>query len=282
MEDLYNRSTYDIGQDFKIEIVSNHFESGKVDLISEGFYEIYKWENSTLNVDVKSVVTWAYGKCYKLIFHSNLIGYSYLSINLTLKDNLKSKPKALQIFITSEKNSDGVVPGIWFEGKEMLIESNFGQNYELWINLGLKRREYLPEISKCTNSTFYDCIGYFLNRSKRIRKKCLFYNFFKCFFWFTAEFPCSEPCTPFIWKEITNYNHMPICESIKTNNCMHPPYYVALTESFKHCVGSCNQVEYNGHVSKWYYTENISENTALWNLVFSSKNIATEKESLGR
>ena len=74
---------------------------------------------------------------------------------------------------------------------------------------------------------------------------------------------------------------MPICESIKTNNCMHPPYYVALTESFKQCVGSCNQVEYNGHVSKWYYTENVSENTALWNLVFSSKNIATEKESLG-
>ena len=167
MEDLYSRSTYDIGQDFKIEIVSNHFESGKVNLISEGFHEIYKWENSTLNVDVKSIVTWAYGKCYKLIFHSNLIGYSYLSINLTLKDNLKSKPKALQIFITSEKNSDGVVPGIWFEGKEMLIESNFGQNYELWINLGLKDREYLPEISKCTNSTFYECIGNFLNKSKK-------------------------------------------------------------------------------------------------------------------
>ena len=62
---------------------------------------------------------------------------------------------------------------------------------------------------------------------------------------------------------------------------MYLPYYVALTESFKHCVGSCNQVEYNGHVSKWYYTDNVSENTALWNLVFSSKNIATEKESLG-
>ena len=161
---FYNRSTYHIGQDFKIEIIGNHFESGKVDLISEGFHKIYKWENSTIDVDVKSVVTWAYGKCYKLVIHSNLIGYSYLSINLTLEDNLKSKPKALQIFITSEKNSDGVVPGIWFEGKEMLIESNFGQNYQLWINLGLKRREYLREISKCTNSTFYECIGDFLNK----------------------------------------------------------------------------------------------------------------------
>ena len=103
------------------------------------------------------------------------------------------------------------------------------------------------------------------------------------FWWFclAADFTCVKPCTPFLWKEITNYNNLPICKSINTNNCMHLPYYMALTESFKHCVGSCNQVEYNGHVSKWYYTENVSENTALWNLVFSSKNIATEKESLG-
>ena len=121
------------------------------------------------------------GLCYKLIMNTKMDEFFYMGFTLNLSESLIHKPKNFMITVTSEKNSDGIIDVTYREGEEMDIETYFGLDYELLINLYLKKSEYMEHSTNCTKlQSFYDCAAFEL------------YN---------ANYDCLKPCTPIIFQQ---------------------------------------------------------------------------------
>ena len=115
-------------------------------------------------------------------------------------------PDFLETFITSEQNSYGIIYGLWTEGKELRIESNFGSKVSPAVRLSMKKTQYLPKTSKCSmNKSYYGCLGSSLFQQNHTAK-------------------CPKACVPYSLKDfsnlIENHTHLsPLCESIEEQSC---------------------------------------------------------------
>ena len=154
----------------------------------------------SIYIKVERLITYYDGICHKFNIKSTKDNYFQLNFNLTLNKSVEAKN--LQIVLTSEINTPGIIFYSWYEGKEMIFETKFGSNYEPYINVKLRKIQYLRETSKCSKTTtFYECWASRIN---------------------LAEFEnCSRPCIPYQYK---NYGkvELPICMSIEEVFCVLP------------------------------------------------------------
>ena len=94
-------------------------------------------------------------------------------------------------------------------------------NYLSQINLQLKHKVYLEDISECQpNITSYECMALFINNG----------NYSKC----------PKPCIPFLMQQFTKYeeiNSLPICTSYNDSLCMDYLMY----EAFLYAWGKCSR-----------------------------------------
>ena len=99
MKDFFERSSYEIGQDFLISIVDQPFKSITVDKLGKA--EISK--SSLFDVEISSLINQHLGKSYKLLMTSRQkdIKFAYLLVKLILKDHVVSKPKNLKVRVCS-------------------------------------------------------------------------------------------------------------------------------------------------------------------------------------
>ena len=259
-------SVYRMGQDFDVT-VCNEIQCEISIINKEGTITIFRYDQYSYSLEVKSIITMDLGLCYEFVSKSNFQGYLSLQFTLRLNPLLESKPHNLMIVFTSEQNSIGIAYNAWYEGKEMIVDAGIGVQHKQKINLKRKKIEYLPETSGCIkNSTTYNCVAQ---------------NFYQS----NYNEHCERPCVPYTWQQILNHgisNTLPICLTEQEAECMFPLIFESCLSSFQDCPSSCDRYEYYGGVYKAYATgdETFSANEAKWTLAFSSRRTVTEKESL--
>ena len=99
MKDIFERSSYEIGQDFLVSIADQPFKSITVDKL--GRAEISK--SSLFNIEISSLINQHLGKCYKLLMNPRQkdIMFAYLLVKLIMKEHVVSKPKSLKVRVGS-------------------------------------------------------------------------------------------------------------------------------------------------------------------------------------
>ena len=167
-----------------------------------------------------------------------------------------------QTAITSENNSYGILESTWLEGQPMIVESNFvkEKNYLPMVNLKMKKIVRLSMTSKsnCTDSeTFYTCMA--------------------------SKMKCSKNCTYFLKQEYYNLDQNgeipPFCQRLNEVICYKETYPV-IHESFYQCPSSCTQNTYYGDITFLEQLSIRNENVTGFSLLFSSKDVHEEVETL--
>ena len=151
------KSEYDYVFDFKIKyrIADKDYNSEEI-FLREGTNKLFEeilW--------FEKVITLYQGKCYKL---TSMLSYKYTTKHFTdimiyFNDSISEEdlPTTSDIFITSEKNSYGVVFSDWMSGKVM--KASIVRGMYKCINLKPEQHNYLTMNSKCSHDHFYECIG---------------------------------------------------------------------------------------------------------------------------
>ena len=93
-----------------------------------GGNQINNGDNSTETVYLEEVYTYLSGTCYRIFIEINytiesgFVSQIYIEFNeIILYDNL---PEVLQFYLTSDKNSHGIVFNEWKDGEELAIKIN--------------------------------------------------------------------------------------------------------------------------------------------------------------
>ena len=199
VQNIIDQATYQIGRDFNIIITTVDGFHQEHKISSEGISEINLSNGTSLYIKVEHLIT-SNGLCYKYNLKSSR--NDYLALHFTLQQKNSHQAKKLQIIMTSEINTAGIIGYKWYEGKEKIFETKFGTNYYPNINVNLRRIEYLEETSKCSKtSTFYECWGSRINNAN--------------FGW------CSRPCVPIYYQHYGNIT-LPYCITKWDYDCALP------------------------------------------------------------
>ena len=114
--------------------------------------------------------------CYK-IKHGNFKSNGLIDLNITFVNLTEQELPKVEIFVTSESNSDGVIFKEWMDGSELrfIFEKviseiifraiqyviSFQEEWiknNFWIKLQVKQLHYL-EGSNCGSSSYYECFA---------------------------------------------------------------------------------------------------------------------------
>ena len=163
---------YEYGSDFKIEykILRRDFSNKSILLNEE--------ENVTLFDEIiylEKIITKDYGNCFRLtsVLTNNYMLKQETYIIIYFNDSIPEEdlPTSSDIFITSEKNSYGVVFSDWMNGKVMKHQINKG--IANGIDLKADKYIYLTTNSKCSYDSFYECLSRLITEDlKELSSKC--------------------------------------------------------------------------------------------------------------
>ena len=263
LEELYDALSYHIGEDFNITMMEQKMGLVHINSLEDVHIDFH---NSSLDIKIDPILT-GMGLCYKLALSTNKVGYFYIMFEMNFSENIQSLPDILEMTITSETNSYGIIWGVWSEGKELRIETPFGAKTTPVIQLNMKKIEFLEQTSNCNEQkSYYECYASELFQQNHTTS-------------------CPNLCVPYFLKDFTNLIQgnasLNICKKSEDQSCMlYGPFNFVTRNSYGKCPVSCNQAIYDGSVRNIYYPQQIRANQAHWTLVFSSLNILEEKETL--
>ena len=109
------------------------------------------------------MITWFYGNCYKL---TTILTNQYMIEQKQLTDILiyfnqsiteEKFPKEAKLFLTSEKNSYGIVISDWRNGKVTRSASDRGQHKGFYLKP--VQHSYETTNPKCSHESFHDCMS---------------------------------------------------------------------------------------------------------------------------
>ena len=258
ISELYEEATYHIGSDFYLTIQEHRI--GNINFTKVGTESFSLEDMATMNLTLDSILT-GNGICHRVAISTDKVGFFYLFFQVTILD--QSIPDFLETTITSNQNSYGIIYGLWTEGKELIIESNFGSKLSPSVRLNMKKTEYLPKTSKCSmTKSYYECLATMLYLQKHTNS-------------------CQKACLPHFLKDFSKIdgNHSPICESIEDQFCRFLEIAKVVRKSYDVCKISCQQSTYEAKIRNMHW--NVADpNQAHLYLIFSSLNILEEKETL--
>ena len=148
-------TTFVYQTDFKIKYQLIDLEKEQSIFLKEG-------ENISISREIiylGKLRTWNYGHCYKItpIVFDVTVEFRQIHIYFNetfIEDDLPS----VNIFITSEKNSYGVVMNDWKNGKVTRTQIDGKGKFKV-ITLKVEQRNYLTTNSNCRKDSFYECIS---------------------------------------------------------------------------------------------------------------------------
>ena len=262
-DEMVSACSYQIGRDFELHINAG-FMNICTTITKTGTSYFNVGSNSSASVEVKPIIT-NHGLCHKIILNTNSVGYLYMNFFVSMKENVIDLPKMATIFVTSEKNSDGVIDLQWSEGTRSTIEVPFGDQFSHIANLKMEKITYLSKTTGCsTKMTHYEC---------HIEK------FAKVDF---SEY-CPNPCIPFFHQDYGNMKNnstIPVCKTYQENYCIYEPFVKFMLKNHNSCPSSCEQVSYSLEVTKAPRNLKFSNNSAIWSLIFASKSINEKEQNL--
>ena len=139
----------------------------------------------------------------------------------------------------------------------MIVESEFvkGKYYLPFVNLKMKK---VVSLSNCSNSeSFYTCLA--------------------------SNITCSKNCTYFLKQEYQNLDRnnkiLPFCQSKNEKICYKETWPI-IYDSFYRCPSSCIQKTYYGDTTISEIFSIRNENETGFSLLFSSKDVHEEIETL--
>ena len=272
LDEIFDTSTYQIGKDFNLSINAAYMN---VDGILDGEYPwkvMYKVgkhnfsisKNTSVSFHIQPVIT-THGLCHKVILNATSVGYLYIVFSVWMAPFEIDLPKKATVFVTSEKNSDGVIGLHWYEGARSIIEANFGSDNTPIADLKMEKVTYLAVTSGCSNDmTNYEC------HIEKFAKADFLKN-------------CSNPCIPFFHQDYANIKNkmdLPICNSPIDNFCMYTLYSKAMYSNINTCPSFCEQISYTTEITEVPRNKKLPNNTAYWTLVFASKDIIEREQNL--
>ena len=146
---------YEYGSDFTVEYKLYIDAKRPSVFIKEG-------ENVILGelIHLETIKTLYKGNCFK--FTSFLSNYHMIKkwIHFKLyfsKSFSQDDLPTLHIFMTSEKNSYGIVINEWMNGKAMKAQIKKGMQKIIVVRS--EKRMYLPKSSKCQDESFFECLS---------------------------------------------------------------------------------------------------------------------------
>ena len=151
-----SQSEYKYRSDFKIEYkISDKNWNPETTFLKEGTNKLFGeilW--------LQKVTTQFQGFCYNLtsVLTNKYMMKQYTEILIYFNKSASEEnlPTSLKIFITSEKNSYGVVFSNWKNGKVMIAD--VAPNMFKILNLTPKQHNYLTMNSRCSNDPYYECL----------------------------------------------------------------------------------------------------------------------------
>ena len=152
---------YEYGLDFKIQYLIYE----KHDISLQYNYSIFLKEGENLVpfgeiLWLEKIITLNDGNCFKLtsVLTKKYIMKSYTFIRLYFNDSITEEdfPISAEIFVTSEKNSYGVVLYEWKNGE--IIHESVYKNMNKGINLKPVQYNYLTKTFKCSYESYYECM----------------------------------------------------------------------------------------------------------------------------
>ena len=225
---------YVFGLDFIIqyEILDSKWNKSSI-FLTEG-------ENATIigeTISLEKIIAYWEGNCYKLtsILTSKYMIKQRTQIILYFNDSITEEdlPTTLKIFVTSEKNSYGVVQNDWRDGKIFKTEIIKGMNrfYEL--------KPIRHKNSKCSHESYYDCMSRVIAENLK---------------------ESSSTCSMFSLPSLN------VCKINKTNYETEQ-FWTIFNNVHDQCsIKMCITLEYNG--GELYYGKSSRKNVKFFNFQF--------------
>ena len=165
VDEMFDASTYQIGKDFNLSInaanmniegILNGEDPWKV-MYKVGKYNFSISKKTYVSFDIQPVIT-THGLCHKVIMNTTSVGYLYMVFAIWVAPFETDIPKKATVFVTSEKNSDGVIDLHWYEGSRSMVEVEFGSDNTPITDLKMEKVTFLTLSSGCsTAKTNYEC-----------------------------------------------------------------------------------------------------------------------------
>ena len=164
---------YEYGSNFKIRYMIIDKNILKYDSIFLKERENVKLLNETIYLE--EIRTLYYGHCFKLTSEmtSNYMIKEETKISIYFNNSIVKEdlPTSSEIFVTSEKNSNGVVFSDYRYGKIIKIQVNKGM--VKGIDLKAYRYSYLTTNSKCSHDSLYECLSrLIISDLKKLPSQC--------------------------------------------------------------------------------------------------------------
>ena len=164
------------------------YEHGIDFKIKYKFYEGWKEHKITLKegkqkkisgeiVKLEKVFTLNYGSCYIItsLLSKEYVIKDYVVISLKFNKSIIDEDlPTLNAYITSEKNAHGIIRSLWKNGKVIKIHIEKGMSKK--IDLITEQYNYLTTNSKCSEESFYECAGRYLEANLTSKTKCTLFS----------------------------------------------------------------------------------------------------------
>jgi len=178
----------------------------------------------------------------------------YIKFNETIiYDNL---PEVLEFYLTSERNSHGIVFNEWKDGEELDIKINKDKwiKYNAYIKLKPESHIYSKTKPECIKESTYNCIV----------SKFLLENF--------DELALRKKCIPSALTKFID-NELPKCKSPKEDGKALQKIW---NKIYNHkCPKPCSILEYSGKLDYWEPKYDNPNNTVIIYLRFQSPEVTT-------
>ena len=150
----FAKSWYEYGRDFNIEYGFQNGNEFYSSILKKG-KSLTKFEK---DVYLEKLITIDFGKCYKISSKSIPIMKYYTRISIHFNESIPytDLPSKLNVYVTSEKNSYGVVVNTWLNGRiaTMEVEKNISKS----IDLKPEKYDYLAN-NDCSQESYYECFS---------------------------------------------------------------------------------------------------------------------------
>ena len=208
-----------------------------------------------------------FGLCYQIVpkfnaYVGNYYGF-YIAMNDTLNDT-NDMPDSVDVILTSESNSYGVVLVSWVEGKTLDISLTSPEKpKEAIIDLEATQYKMYQPTSNCkTDLSYYKCMGL------RFLQKWQYKN-------------CTKFCIPIIYQTLINLvtnDTYEVCEIAQENACITEEMKRIKLQASTECSKSCTKFEYAGKVK---YKNSMNYNgIGDWYMIFPSSDMIFIEEYL--
>ena len=157
-------------------------------------------------------------------------GYRTIQIAFNKSIAEEKLPTELKVYLTSEKNTLGILTNQWMEGE--MFEFEIKQH--LHKVLDIKQEKYIYLEKKCSNESFYECLV------KRI---------------VASDFKnCPKKCNPktFTLPISEEFDKIPSCKRNEKPCANMVTVDIFRETTAKHCPKLCNIVQYSGKLSMVY------------------------------